>query len=282
MSVGETQLSQIKYQRQALEMAAHTFWWDRANLTPLQIRSYWSAADDAISAWDATERPPLEARHSACGAIILKVMLTLGQPRERARQLRYELVNPPIEDDLERLCLLKRDHVTFLILSPDSGRIEDAKPLGFLLPAITPDYRKEPPGATARLGRPRQACLALPDLTNLGDQLLRWFRKQERQANPDRTVLGVHPETADASVNQFFKTYDARFGAGLRLSESAFARWLAVTCEVQTGDQSLAWMVTADLNRRNESRLHYTQHMACRLLDAYAGAIRRLRVICQP
>ena len=270
-------LSQVKYQRQALEMAANRFWWDRGNLTPLQMQTFWRIADHTIDVWNTADRPSPDDRDRACGALLLKGMLLLGQNRERIRQLRFEIVTPPLDEALERLCLLDRDHLSLVLASADRESLADARPIAFLIPAIQPEFRANLPDATLALGRPRQARLALPDLSNFGAQLLCWLRHRERHQNPDGTILGIHPGTADTSLDEFLTTYDTAVHSGLRLSESAFPRWLGVTCELISGDQSLAWVLTGNPDRRHEARMHYTQHMAARLLHIYVLAIRRLQ-----
>jgi len=64
-------LSQVKYQRQAMEMAAQKFWWDRGNLTPLQLQSFWCIADQMIHDEDQAATSSSESRDCACGALLL-------------------------------------------------------------------------------------------------------------------------------------------------------------------------------------------------------------------
>jgi hypothetical protein len=244
------------------------------------LRTFWNVADSAFDTWYSDNRETLANRQCACGALLLKIMLVLGQSKESARQLRFEVVRTPVADALERMCLLAHDHMSFVISAPQPGALDDAVPVGFLVPAIKPDYRTKLPGPTRQLGRRRQARFALPDMTNLSAQLLGWLRRNERQKNPDGTVLGIHPDTADESVRAFLKSYNATVDPGLHLSEAAFTRWLGTTCETMTGDKCLGWILTANRDRRNEPRMHYTQHMASRLLDVYMLAIRRLQRTC--
>lgn len=270
-------LHQRRLQDLAMESHAQHFAFDYTRPTREELfdlhQHLESAIDDYLHGNPGNVQ---KARIRARAALILKVMIALGQPLECARQLRFATISAR---QLFRGELPAVDGPTLLLVDAEAGVPCCGPVAGFCMPAIGPAYQRaltdppedvdETPGVgLEEINRPLVDAFLLPDALGVGQQLHRFLEKQER---PNHYIFGVEPAAAKSSALELL-----RETAHDRLTPEKIRRVLPGVLRDQGFDQTVGWMLTGDTTRANEPRMFYTRHSVANLQRAYARATRRL------
>jgi len=104
----------------------------------------------------------------------------------------------------------------------------------------------------------------------LGARIIEYLKRIDRKQ--DR-IFSAEPKTAI----QMFSAVVSDIEDGERITQGRVSRVIANEVMRASGDQSLAWCVSAELARRNEPRMFYTVYSAERLKEAYSEAVNELR-----
>lgn len=260
-------LASARHQYLAMEMQAQHLPYSYLRLTPFELRRIVNCRVQAFHGH--VYFPPntrvQQARREAIAAMMLKLMLLLGQPSSVIRLMRFAWHTLP---QVSQETLPAVDQVTLLLQAPAANDWDHATVAGFVMPAIIPDYKTELPDALDEVNRPLCDSFLLPDMLGAGAELLEFLRQEAR---PNERIFGIEPETARAEITRLIE----RCGVD-RLTTDKLGATLPGILLDQTGDQSLVWMVTADQNHANEPRIHYTRHAVPVLQRAYCNAIKRL------
>lgn len=256
-------LAQRRYQQLALQAAAQHLPFAYTCLTPAELRRINAKLKEAVEALLSTSTSPSSsASYYGRAALLLQVMLYLGQPLETARVLEYGFCSAL---DERRLPKVSAPRLLFLGAQSDWA---SATPVGFLLPSVTPDYMTRLEPSLDGMNRPLAESLFLPDSFGLGEQLLGWLRKANR---PDDKVFGMEPKTARNHAKSLLDELGDR-----RLTLEKLALVLPTILINKTADPSVAWCATGAVWHRNEPRMYYTRHATRRLRQAYLMAAGRL------
>lgn len=273
-------LHQRRLQDLAMESHAQHFAFDFARPTKEELFDLHLHLESVIDDYLYGDPGNLQkARMRARGALILKVMIALGQPLERARQLRFAMISAR---QLFRGELPAVDGPTLLLAEEEEE--EEGVPCcgpvaGFCMPAIGPDYQRdlvdEPEDVDQAAGvrlddinRPLVEAFILPDALGVGRQLHQFMQKLER---PNAYVFGVEPAVAKSSTLELLRETGHD-----RLSPEKIRRVLPGILTNQGCDQTVTWMLTSDTSRANKPRMFYTRHSIANLQRAYVRAARRL------
>lgn len=271
----EGRLYQRRLQDLAMEAHAQRFAFDytlptREELCDLHLHME-SVIDDYLHGNPGNVQ---KARTRARAALILKVMIALGQPLERARQLRFAMIS------VRQLLRGELPAVNGPTLLLAEEGVPCCSPVaGFCMPAIGPDYQRdlvdEPEdvdqaagGRLEDINRPLVEAFILPDALGIGQQLHLFVQKQKR---PNAYVFGVEPAVAKSSALELLRETGHD-----RLSPEKIRRVLPGILANQGCDQTVTWMLTSDTSKANEPRMFYTRHSVAHLQCAYARAARRL------
>jgi hypothetical protein len=260
-----SRLAAARYQRLAIEMHGQFLPFSYANLTPVEIHQTDRQCEQEIAAYLTLNPRNIQiARRRAMGALMIKVMLYLGQSFTVAHLLRFAWrVNP--DDPLPVLA----DDVPALLLSAMSeGDWGSAQVIGFCMPAIAPAYKTDLSDDQEEISRTLVESFLLPDLLGLGQQLLDFLRKEHR---PNARIFGIEPVPAKQAVAEVINADDDK-----RITPDKIARVLPALLMQLTGDQSLVWITTADYTCADEPRMHYTRHTVQSIERVYRSGIRRL------
>ena len=256
-------LAQRRYQQLALQAAAQHLPFAYTRLTPTELRRISARLEQAVAVLLTTSPSPSSATsHHGRAALLLQVVMYLGQTLETARGLEYAFCSALDESRLPKVA-----GPTLLLLGAQNDWAS-AKPIGFLLPSVTPEYMTRLEPSLDGMNRPLAPALLLPDSFGLGEQLLAWLRKANR---PDNKVFGMEPKTARQHANALLDAIGDR-----RLTHEKLALVLPTILVDQTADPSLVWCATGAVWHRDEPRMFYTRHATPRLRQAYLKAAGRL------
>lgn len=270
-------LHQTRLQDLAMEAHAQHFAFDYARPTREELFDLRQHLESVIADYlDGNPGNVQKARTRARAALILKVMIALGQPLERARQLRFATISAR---QFFRGELPGVDGPTLLLLDAEEGIPCCGPVAGFCIPAIGPDYKRElanqpedidemPGVRLEEINRPLVEAFLLPDALGVGQQLHLFMQKQKR---PNRYIFGVEPAVAKTSTLELL-----RETAHDRLTPEKIRRVLPGVLRDHGFDQTVTWMLTSDTSRANEPRMFYTRHSVANLHRAYAQAARRI------
>lgn len=270
-------LHQRRLQDLAMESHAQHFGFDYARPTREELFDLHLHLESVID--DYLHGNPVnvqKARMRARAALILKVMITLGQSLERARQLRFAMISA---QQLLRGELPVVDEPTLLLVESEEDVPCCGPVAGFCMPSNGPDYQleladqpedvDETPGVRLEeINRPLVEAFLLPDTLGVGQQLHLFMQKQER---PNRYVFGVEPAVAKSSTLELLRETGHD-----RLTPEKICRVLPGVLLDQGFDQTVTWMLTCDASRANEPRMFYSRHSVANLQRAYARATRRI------
>lgn len=259
------QIRAMYYQRLAAESRAQALAFDFSQLTPTEIQIVakrclnWTAETLSGPQSASEEAQTQEAR------LIAGVMLTLGQQVQRACALRvaWRLPSTPPED-LKPL----RNMPTLIVRARSEGDWDHAVVEGFCLPGLTPQYKTDLAEKLEEIDSDSADCFVLPDLFGLGQQILRYMRLK---LTKDSLVFDLDETSALKAVTALCKSCPSP-----RITPEKIAQVLPSLVTSLTGDQSLAWILTADVRRRNQTRMFYTRHSEDRLQKEYLRAARHL------
>lgn len=153
-------------QRQAIEAASQHYYWDRSQLTPLEVASLL----DAIAS-QATEGPSHDPGAREAG-LLLQCMLMFGCTAESARTTRSMWLPKPTSTSAQPEPLATRT----VLVDPETGECA-----GIVVPAVAPAYASEPPEGHRECAEASQSYLLLPDIAGMGAALLQHQRRKEVQ-----------------------------------------------------------------------------------------------------
>jgi hypothetical protein len=234
--------------------------------TPHELRHLGRVLESAINVYLRGNPSNIQtARSRARAALLIKSMLLLGVPIDQARRIRFEYINTNqmAEGDLPVMA------APVLLLYDASAEAQHYSGVaGFCMPAVQPHYKKNIPEELEEINRPEAAALLLPDHFGLGRQLKHFLEKGER---PNDFIFGIDPDIARDAVKELLKESGQD-----RLSWDKLASALSGVLLDQGNDQTIAWMVTGDLTRAEEPRMHYTRHSVVTLQRAYGRAANRV------
>lgn len=256
----------VQYGYRAREMAAQSYKWDWNQLTTHELKLLWDRLEHNIAAADDNPSNKSVARYNRISALQLKIMLMYGQTFDRAHSLQIVWIPPGDTltlndpDEIEELVLFVQGHPN--IVAPTD------KVLGFGLPALSPIYKTELDEDLSDLSRQAAESLLLPDVSNLGNQLLAFYRSSSTK---DQKVFHIDYPTALKGVKKLLSSIDND-----RITLPRISRTLPSLLTQQTGDASLAWVAFSMKARETEPRLHYTMHSTAHIRKAYARSARTL------
>lgn len=246
--------SKARYQNLAIEMSAQQFVWNFSELTPTEISELREFLAPCIEAFYGTPRNRSIARYQTIAALIIKTSLYFGQPVERAADLRIAYPHEPVDPEKVTLVLNKEGELYI--------------PLEWRLPAIMPDYRSDFDDAWRDHNRPLASELILPDVTELGGEIARFLCFKQR---PNDRAFEIEIPEAKKQVKALLKELNDERITIDKISRKSHSELMA-----HGRDQCMAWVATANLSRKRETRMHYGRYRMPRLATAYRHAIRNV------
>jgi len=256
----------IHYGPVARDMAAQTYAWDWKQLTSGELLQLWMLLEQSIESADRQPSNKSVARYRRISALLVKLMLLYGQPFERAHGLQIREVSPttaftPTDIDDELKCMV------FYVQRETNMPTHVMSVLGFGLPALSPIYKTDQDDGLSDLSRESALALVLPDVSNLGQQLLTFHASEPTQ---DQKVFHIDHPTALSHIKALLSGLDER------ITLARITRTLPSLVTQQTGDPSLALVACAEAARQTEPRLFYTMHATHRVRMAYTRAASTL------
>ena len=249
--------------RQATEAAAHKNYWDKSQLTPLEV----AALLDAINLNEPDRSTPFDKGLDEAARLTLSCMLVFGCGFEDARTIRTlsstELSARAVTGD----SLATR----FVLVDEETGLCT-----GFAVPAIGPRYTSRLPDCFFQNANAAQPFITLPDLTGLGLALL---QHQRRTNNPSEgPVFCESPAELEGEVERLLASTNRGLDAVTRprLTTTKVSRKLPSMLSRAGVDEVGVAILCGDRRYEGQARLHYTQHQSDDLAKAYTKAIRRL------
>jgi len=255
---------EIHHQRLAIEMQAQDLPFDYENLTPQEIHDVWSILERRIEAYLSTETSDDSVRQIAITSVMLKISLCFGQTLDIVRDLALSWQIEAPDGGTE----IGGSERALVFASPIRGNWDQATLIGLRLPAIHPDYKTQRPAELDDIDRPYVARFVIPDLFEIGKQLIRCLNRHPPQGG---RVFSLNLATVKRSARLILKQLDNE-----RITPEKIALVVPNNVTSTTGDQSLTWLLTANGSRGNEPRTHYTRHPVSKLLRAYQCVARRL------
>lgn len=252
------------YQRLAAESAAQALGFDYSQLTWTEISTVTKRALDWADGNPSGQPPGLGLCGETTG-IIVGLMLFLGQPIQQAWSIRCVWRNA--ETPVEQIQPVN-GKITLIICAPNPGDWNNAVVDGFCLPGLTPGYKTDLPQNLETIDEPSVDSFVLPDVFGMGQRTLRYM---QQNSVTDVQGFGMNIESARKAVTNFCKSF-----TNPRITPEKIARVLAALVTSKTGDQSLAWVLTADTPKANQTRMFYTRHNVDRLLKVYLRAAKDL------
>ncbi|MCA0243805.1 MAG: hypothetical protein LCI02_23470 [Proteobacteria bacterium] len=249
--------------RQAAEAASQRDYWDKTQLTPLEVAALLDAVDAPKP--DQTEQGANALDEAA--RLILKCMLVLGCEQEDARTIRTTLSSA-----LDAVVAGDEGLATRVALvDGDSGMST-----GFAVPAIGPRYTSEPPATYSQRANATVRHVALPDVAGLGAALL--IHQRSSGGEIGGPVFQESSERIAAKINQLLEVANRALDAQsrARLTTIKVSRKLPALLSRAGVDEVGVAIICGDLRYERQARLHYTQHRTDHLAKAYAKAVRRL------
>jgi len=255
---------EMYYQRLVAESSAQGLAFDYSQLTPSEI----SAISKRVLNWpDGSPSVPTSeiSLSSEAVGIIASLMLFLGQVFQQAWAIRCIWRDPSTPLDQVKPISGK---IALIVCAAQLGDWEAAVVDGFYLPGLVPNYKMDLPEGLEEIASDAVDAFVLPDLFAIGQRILKYMRQN---SITDVEGFGLSPESARKAVTDFCKSF-----LNPRITPEKIARVLPCLVTSKTGDQSLAWVLTADQRKSNQTRMFYTRHDVSRLLKAYRGAAKDL------
>jgi len=255
----------LRQRQLAAESSAQSLPFDYSRLTTEERGKVDALANAAIDAYFHGMSTDKTARQNAVGGLIIRLMLCLSQPLEKARDIScawlQHIPGTPVT-------LPVRDAITLVLTAPSLGDIKQATVLGFCLPAIQPAYKTALPENLEEIDRDAVESFLLPDLFGVGDQLLHFLKFESAS---DFNGFRMHNQTITTVVKQLCAPLNNE-----RITSHKISRALQSIIRDQTGDQVLGWLVTADQQNARQARMHYSRRSVQQIEQAYVHASRRL------
>lgn len=254
-----------RYQRLAAEAAAQSLPFDYSQLTPQERHLINARADEKISDFLDSDNDSTHARQSCIAALIVRAMLCLGQPLTSAWGLQTLWV---FDDSPDNSVAPIDDAITLVLGAPSQQTRQNARVIGFCIPGIMPNYQSSLSPLLEEVDEDGRDSFVLPDTLYLGEQLLAYLRHESIQS---LNSFGIGIVAATSLVSKFVQSFHDR-----RISPEKITNVLPSIVKSQSGDQSLAWLMTADFRNATQPRMHYTRHSVQVIVKAYIQASRRV------
>ena len=236
-------------------VVAQRFAWDLPQPTAEQLCQLGQAAQ---ARWRTFLDQPesLRLQREVQVALMLETMLLFGKNMEAVRFLTLRrATSAPVRE------------FSLLIGEDKDGQ---ARPLGWRLPVIEPLYRTAMTAQQLRHARPLAQSFVVPDISGLGQRIVDYC-----------TICGrVPPErvfTLRASTfGELLEDWRADTRQLAELTPLRLQRVLETTVFAQTGDWSIAWLVSGDETRVGETRLYYSGYSVPALQATYSRAVTEI------
>jgi len=255
----------VQYAHLAREMAAQSYRWDWNQLGNGELRTLWESLAVTIAAAYQNPRNKANARYDLIAALMLKIMLLYGQPFEQTCNLKIKFL--PANSGFTPTKPGKIEQLTLLIQGSSAPPSATDQVIGFGLPAVSPTYQTTQDPSLATLSRQLAHGLLLPDVSNLGQQLLTFYLAGSHR---DERIFHIDRPTALKKIKALLKPMDAR------ITVTRICKTMPALLTQQTGDASLVWMTLCMRSHQEESRMHYTMHRVGRIRKSYARAASTL------
>jgi hypothetical protein len=255
MSKYKGAIIRAKYGERIQTTAAQRFPWDYNQLTFTELEWLHNRLSSVWEDFLVCQYLKQKELDLVQGSLIVETMLWLGQSLESARSLY--LRNSESAAINEFALLVKMDDLGRKIVH------------GWRLPALRPHYKTQLDDKLQAFNRPMQDAFFVPDVTGLGAKILYYLEKTERK---HERVFSAESKTARQMFNAIVKDKSEE----KRVAQGRIARVISNEIMRITGDQTLAWCVTADMARRNEPRMFYTVYPASKLVATYKSALGNL------
>jgi len=247
------------------EMAAQSYAWDWGKIAQGELHGLWVSLECSINAGYQNPSNKSNARYVQIAALMTKYMLLYGQSYESACSLRIKWVSTDHVLTTSDEGLI--EHPTLFARGVKGNSAPSDQLIEFGLPALSPVYKTTQEEELENISRQLADGLVLPDLSNLGQQILKFYLSEGEQ---DGKVFHINLPTAEEKIKALLKPLDAR------ITMARITRTMPTLLTQQTGDTSLAWVTFAMTECQNEPRLHYTMHSTDRIRQAYANASKAL------
>lgn len=251
------------YQRLAAEARAQVFPFDFSQLTPAEIAAVNLRANECIAECFNHGRS-IDISSTLAAGLIVRIMLCFGQSVQQAWSIQVAWITPSTTLDE----LTGFEQITLVVYAEEPGQWEGACVKGFRLPGIGPDYKSEMPSELEDIDREFTSSFLLPDVLGVGKDLAQYLRSV---GHKDRHGFGIDLATAQQAVAEFIEALEEP-----RITAHKITGVFASIVTAQTGDQTLAWVVTGDQRKSNQTRMFYMRYTTQQLNDAYVRAARRL------
>lgn len=263
-------MMKAKYAEMAKMMAAQRFAWDFEVLTPSEIQKLWRSINMIITdAASLNEKWNYQTSTQFQCAIIIKVMLLLGQDLETVRNTHFSSGRGTRKDGI--------------YLRPPSNQA-----IGFWeLPSVAPHYRTSLHIGTVKLGRHKGAYILLPDLTSISTDISTYLTRTGR--SNDR-IFSVEQKTAqhgvESIVNELKESWNLPRRKGRkhqvdpseqsvrRITQAKIRNALGVRLRHISRDAAVEWITSASSKHRGETRMHYTNLSDEKIITTYTSAVR--------
>lgn len=251
------------FQRLAAEARAQVFPFDFSLLTPTEV----AAVDRQANEWIAAG-----LRHAQVDVLNLKLvagllvrtMLCFGQSVHQALSMQVAWITPATTFyELTNL-----EQITLIVQADSPGDWKNACVQGFRLTGIGPDYKSDMPAGLEDVDREFTSSFLLPDLLGAGKQLAQYLQVTDRK---DLHSFGIDLNAARQAVAALLESLDEP-----RITPNKLAGVIASIIAAQTGDETLAWVITGDQRKANQTRMFYMRYTTQQLNDAYVRAARRM------
>lgn len=254
-------MMRAKFAEVAKRMAAQKFAWDYEVLTSTELRRLWKLINETIRGLHVVDGKINAATYNRTqSALILKIILLLGQDLETVRNLR---ISNDGSTDFEGLAF-----------HPP----RDGKPGWWQLPSIQPEYLSSIPSNRKRHGRAKSSHIELPDIGGIGNDVLSFLavmkRTFERVFSPEKKTAKQGTENLIKLLAESWLTPQAGGKQGnRRITLAKIRNAVGIRLQLRSGDATIAWIASADNNHRNETRLHYTNLSSQQIAVAYIDAV---------
>lgn len=249
-------IARARYAERIKTTAAQRFPWDDNQLTPTELGHLCIRLS---SIWENfLKTPHMKQRELELvqAALIVETMLWFGQSLESARGLYSRKTDTAAIAE-------------FALLSTTDSMGSDVAH-GWRLPALRPSYKTQLRDELQQFNRPMLDSFVVPDVAGLGAKILQFLHKTGRM---HERIFSAEPNTA----KKMFSMVIGGIADGERITPGRVSRAIGNEVIREGGDQTLAWCVTAELARQNETRMFYTAYPASKLTDAYTRAAGKLR-----
>ncbi|MCP5286434.1 MAG: hypothetical protein H6933_16230 [Burkholderiaceae bacterium] len=249
--------------RQAIESAAQGRFWDKSQLTPVELAALLDAIESPPCSPPGVGSPGRDAEP----CLLLKTMLLLGCPLEEARTIRAM----PVASLAEAVRAGQPASTRLLLVSADGSAC-----LGFAITAISPRYLAPPKAALVANSHAANPYLTLPDSTSLGSHLL--AHKRSHSSDIEGAVFQEPALALEAAAKLILHAVNHKLDPDSRprVTLTKLQRKLPALLGRYGLEEVGIALICGDRRYVSEARLHYTQYPAERLAQAYTKAAQRL------